>query len=282
MLARLSARFDLVKAYFAGDRNFHFSIPNLLVNGVFKSPCTRIGPRFIESITEADPYLVVRVRSVSKPLYWPCELPLFFLYKVVAECFYTYDWHFYEVPETKVSEGDVVLDCGAAEGIFSLRVVDRASLVAAFEPLPLFVNTLRKTFAGHKNVSLVPCALGDAGGEGYLAGDPMLGAVNPNGEGLPIRVTTIDRWVGETGHRVDFIKADLEGYETKVLKGAAETIRRYGPRIAITVYHPGNDWNEMLARLRALVPEYNYRIKGLSYNGGHARPVMLHCWVGKG
>lgn len=77
---------------------------------------------------------------------------------------------------------------------------------------------------------------------------------------------------------MDLIKGDLESFELEVLHGDKETIKRYKPKIAFTVYHPRNDWKQILFFLRGLVPEYAYRIKGLSYNGKQARPVMIHLW----
>jgi len=252
----------------------------MLINGVVKLPCTRIGPRFIESITASEDaeFLLIKIKSIEMPLYWPYVLPLFDLYKVVTESFYSLDWHFYEVPETQVEAGDTVLDCGAAEGIFSLRVQAKAESVVAFEPLPIFGKSLHKTFANCSNVTVVSCALGDTEGEAYLKGGSLYGSVTSEKSGSPIYITTVDRWADTTGRSVQYIKGDLEGFELNVLKGAAETIQRYKPKIALTVYHPGNDWQEILAYLQRLVPDYQYRIKGISYNEAYPRPIMLHCW----
>ena len=81
---------------------------------------------------------------------------------------------------------------------------------------------------------------------------------------------------------MNYIKSDLESFDHKVLQGGAETIRPDKPKIAITVYRPGNNWREIFDFCRNMVPKYAYRVKGLSYNGKYARPVMLHLWPGKG
>ena len=166
--------------------------------GVARPRCTRLGRRFVSGISEDNDHLVVHIRSVKSPLYWPKEYPLFDLYKVITEAFCEDDWHFYEVPETRVEPGDVVLDCGAAEGIFALRVQDRAARIVAFEPLPRFVASMRRTFAGDPNVSVVPQALGAAEGTAVLAGDSLYGCVVDQGQGTPIRITTIDRSAQES------------------------------------------------------------------------------------
>ncbi|MDD5079048.1 MAG: FkbM family methyltransferase [Candidatus Omnitrophica bacterium] len=280
MLNKLFSRFNLINAYGSATRNFPFSVRELL-QGILKKPCTRIGPRFIESIdgpSNGNDYLRVKIRSVSTPLYWPCTLPLFDLYKVVTECFYDSDWHYYETPETRVELGDVVFDCGAAEGMFTLRVLEQAGRIIIFEPQPVFVASLIRTFGGDKKVMILPSALGSKEGNTFLSGGSLYGTVSNDPAGVPIQITTIDKFVEREGCRVDFIKGDLESFEFNVLKGAQNTIKKYAPKIALTVYHSGNDWLQILCFLRSLVPEYAYKLKGLSYNGGKARPVMLHCW----
>jgi len=171
---------------------------------------------------------------------------------------------------------------GASEGIFSLRVLEQAGRVVVFEPLPLFVSSLKHTFAQSSKVIIVPHALGSTEGEAFLEGDSLYGRViegTQSRRGLPVKVSTIDKWVKDTRSKVDFIKGDLESSELEVLRGAKETIKRYKPKIAFTVYHPGNNWKQILSFLRGLVPEYAYRIKGLSYSGKQARPVMIHLWA---
>jgi len=273
----LSLRLGLLRGYLARSRDFPFNKVDLL-KGLMRIPCTLAGPKFIESVSEEEEFLLVKLRPLPMALYWPRVLPLFDLYKVITECFREDDWHFYEIPETRVSPGDVVLDCGAAEGLFSLRVAQRASRVIAFEPLPLFHSSLQQTFAQVSNVTIVPCALGSHERDAYINGTSLYGHVVEYAGGTPIKIISIDRWVESAASRVDFIKGDLESSEVEVLRGAAETIRRFAPKIALTVYHPGNDWREILGLVRSLVPNYAYRLKGLSFNENKARPVMIHLW----
>ena len=274
----IADRLTLARAYFSPTRDFPFAAGEV-ARGILKEPCTRIGPRFVRSMEEDGDYLVVHIAGIGTPLYWPRALPLFDLYKVITESFYAADWHFYEAPETQVRPGDVVVDCGAAEGIFSLRVVERAGRVVAFEPLPMFGESLRRTFAGCPNVTVEPFAVGSSVGEARLAGGSLYGVITSGADGAPIHITTIDTWAARAQSRVDFIKADVESFEMEALRGASETIRAYRPRLAITVYHEGNNWREIRDFLLGLCPDYKTRVKGLSYFGAVARPVMIHAWT---
>lgn len=280
LLRKLPRRLRLLRGYLSPRRNFPISFRELIWDGVAKPPCTFIGRRFVERIDHKADYLVVKLREVATPLYWPAKLPLADLYKVLTECFYDPDWHFYEAPETQVEGGDFVLDCGAAEGVFSLRIADRAARIASFEPLPLFTHSLQKTFASCDNVEVVPMALGDCTGKAFLTDDSLYSSISSDA-GIPIEMTTIDAWTSNVDLGVDFIKADVEGGEHNLILGAAETIRSCRPKIALTVYHHQNDWQQILYLLKQLVPEYKHRVKGLSADNGQTLPVMLHCWLNK-
>jgi hypothetical protein len=45
--------------------------------------------------------------------------------------------------------------------------------------------------------------------------------------------------------KVDFIKMDIEGAEQQVLRGTEESISRFKPKLAITVYHSLKDFWEI-------------------------------------
>ena len=51
-------------------------------------------------------------------------------------------------------------------------------------------------------------------------------------------ITTIDDFVkGNNLSRVDFIKADIEGFERHMLAGAQETLARFSPKLELCTYN---------------------------------------------
>ncbi|GBR76374.1 hypothetical protein NO2_0935 [Candidatus Termititenax persephonae] len=58
------------------------------------------------------------------------------------------------------------------------------------------------------------------------------------------------------------LKMDIEGSELEALTGAAETIKRYRPELAICVYHRGNDLVEVPRYIKSLNPNYKCLLGG--------------------
>jgi hypothetical protein len=106
---------------------------------LFAPTCTVFGGRRIERVEPAaDNTNAVWIKGLQRPLYLPAEFDLQFLHRVLAEETYSWNWHYYQVRQTRVERGDVVLDCGAAEGFFSLKAIEQgAGRVICIESHPI-------------------------------------------------------------------------------------------------------------------------------------------------
>jgi hypothetical protein len=63
-----------------------------------------------------------------------------------------------------------------------------------------------------------------------------------NAQFIEVPLTTVDKMVDELHlTRVDFIKMDIEGAEQRAFVGAANTIAKFRPRMALCVYHIKGD-----------------------------------------
>jgi len=60
--------------------------------------------------------------------------------------------------------------------------------------------------------------------------------------------------------RVDFIKMDIEGAEIPALKGAAETIKKFKPKLAISAYHKADDLVAIPKLIRSIRDDYHFYI----------------------
>lgn len=236
---------------------------------------TQIAQRYILSINEEDEYMVIYLDGLETPLYWPKYMPYKHALVAIAEILEKSHWHFYEIHETHVHEGDIVLDCGAAEGLFGMSVLGRARQVYFIEPHPAFIASLHRTTYGKSHCIIIPCALDSSSGTARLTDDSISSQVASEGK-YEVKTDTIDNLFLSQNIRVDYIKADVEGKETELLQGAKQTIERYHPRIAVTTYHDGQDPREILSLALSFVPEYRFKFKGIAQNGN---PIMLHLWT---
>ena len=105
----LSHRIAMIRAYSGADSDTRPPLAELL-RGLSRAPSSVRAPRYIRDVATVEGYLVVRLAGVERPLYWPRELPLHDLHMVIAEAYCETDWHYYEVPETRIRPGDTVLD----------------------------------------------------------------------------------------------------------------------------------------------------------------------------
>jgi FkbM family methyltransferase len=65
---------------------------------------------------------------------------------------------------------------------------------------------------------------------------------------------------------ITFIKMDIEGAEIEAIKGAANTIKKNKPKLAISVYHKSSDIFEIPLIVHKICPEYKLYLRHLSNN----------------
>jgi FkbM family methyltransferase len=240
--------------------------------------CQTIAAREIVAVDDEGDALGVRLRGLPFPLLFPKEMDFYHLQQVIAESHNAHDWHYYEIPETRVRAGDVVADCGAAEGLFAAVAAERAARVYAIEPLPRFVSLLRRTFATVPSVTVLPVAVHARDGVMRLSAGTLDSALTAgDGPGATeVVVRSLDSLAREWPAPPTYIKADLEGADVAALEGARGVIAESTPRIAITTYHEADHAGRIEALLRDVDPRYVVRVKGIA---DHGCPVMLHAWV---
>jgi len=136
---------------------------------------------------------------------------------------------------------------------------------------------LKRTFANIDNVKVIDEAVGERIGKTYFTQGGIASSISEAKTDCEVRINTIDNFCSANATQVNFIKADIEGYEMQLLVGAKEAISQYKPKIAITVYHEQNDVEKIRSYLKKLVPEYKFKTKGITESVKNS--VMLHVWV---
>ncbi|MEM1981923.1 MAG: FkbM family methyltransferase [Candidatus Hadarchaeales archaeon] len=158
-----------------------------------------------------------------------------------------YHWKVYE-KYFEPEKGDVVVDCGANVGMFSLkaaRKVGKDGLVIALEPEKANVNLLRRNVEanGFENVIIVQKAVSNRRGKIrlYLSpGSPGSHTIIKREKGCfeIVEADTLDNILSEIGlTKVNFLKIDVEGAEKEVLEGAEKTLNSPNIKVSVAAYH---------------------------------------------
>lgn len=155
-----------------------------------------------------------------------------------------------------IPEDGVVLDVGAHAGQFAkqfARLAPRGH-VYSFEPGSYALSILRIAVRLNRlgNVTVLGMGLGEEPGElklsipvkssgSYGFGLAHMGAAGEEEGGRrlvsqSVPITTLDLFAEQRGlDRVDFIKADIEGWELRLLKGGSRMLERFRPTLLLEV-----------------------------------------------
>jgi len=152
-----------------------------------------------------------------------------------------------------VAADAVVFDIGAHAGQFTKLFARMApqGRVFAFEPSAYARSILKPALAWNRirNVEIVPMGLSDADGELALRtpikrhGGMGFGLAHFGDEAADrpvmeqtVRLTTLDGFMrAQALRRLDFIKADVEGWEAHVLRGGGATLAAHKPALFLEV-----------------------------------------------
>jgi FkbM family methyltransferase len=151
-------------------------------------------------------------------------------------------WHERCYDAIAVEHPRCVVDVGANIGVFSLYQVmlKHAEQVIAFEPSPEVFPRLAKNIELNniKNIRAVNAAVGETQGTLSFA-ESRISANGRVSETGPLKVPCVrlDE-VLEDVPIIDILKVDTEGYETHVLRGASETLKKT-VRIVLELHYPG-------------------------------------------
>lgn len=158
--------------------------------------------------------------------------------------------------------GDVVLDVGGFRGETAIVFADRVGpqgKVFAFEPVAASYQTMIENVRANGLDGIVTavnkgCSSVSRNARviSAAAGAPWSYVCEGDGT-VDVELVSIDDFVRASGLRkVDFIKADVEGFECDVLKGARWVLQSFKPKLAIALYHKSSDLVEIPRLVRSL------------------------------
>jgi len=184
--------------------------------------------------------------------------------------------------EIDVVEKDVVIDCGVGWGdtaIYFASKTGKEGAVYCFDILNEALDALNeqlKVNPSIKNITPELYALSDIDDEDVFISMPSTGAhITTAHSGNTTKTITIDSYANRNNLRsIDFIKMDIEGSEVKALKGAEKTIKKYKPKLAISIYHKWDDLREIPNLINNFRDDYLFYLDCTTGFGGEA---VLYC-----
>ena len=175
--------------------------------------------------------------------------------------------------DVTVKKEDIVIDAGAWIGDFSAYSASLGAICYAFEPVNENFKLLSKTALLNDNLIIpVQKGLSNTEGEIYISAkgssSSIISSVKETTD-EKIKITTLDNFIVQNSlQRVDFIKADIEGAERLMLKGATNILKKFAPKLAICTYHLPDDPEVLDQIIKDANPAYEIR---------HLRHKLMAC-----
>ena len=186
----------------------------------------------------------------------------------------------------RVEPGDIALDLGGCYGDTSMVFAHDAGpegKVLVYEFIPQNIEVIKKNLSINPDlkdrVTIVPHPVWDESDKATYFKDA--GAKSrisfEEFEGMDGSTTTlsVDDCVERYGlERVDFIKTDVEGAEPWALRGAEKTLRKYRPKLAVSIYHGMGDFTGLVKQIHDMNLGYKFYIDHATI---HASETVLFC-----
>jgi FkbM family methyltransferase len=170
------------------------------------------------------------------------------------------------VVDAMVQPGQVVVDVGAAWGLYSARfahLVGRAGIVHAFEPNPTYAPPLKSLARSTPQLRVHLRALSDHVGAATLHVPEianslvhemaMLSSPTERGWGVGAEWPVVLDRLDNVATQADFVKCDVEGHELAVLAGAPKLLASHPPvLVEVEQRHHDEPLSEVFAAFRAM------------------------------
>ncbi|WP_051685584.1 FkbM family methyltransferase [Clostridium sp. KNHs205] len=165
------------------------------------------------------------------------------------------------------NDNEVFVDCGALDlqtcENFVGNCNKKIKTIYAFEPDEENIKICKeKRIAKNLEVEILPYGVWSSDGELFFKAVGA-GTSRIDVEGNEkIEVRRIDSLLID--QPISFIKMDIEGAEQEALKGAEQVIKKYKPKLAISVYHKPEDFLTIPKIIHDYVPEYKLYLRHYS------------------
>lgn len=197
----------------------------------------------------------------------------------LADCYKAIcDRQYFEKDIIPHNTDEVFIDGGCYDGRTIRQFIDWCGgdyrKIFAFEPDKISYERIAERISDEKirDVKLYNRGLWSRETELTFNEDGSQGARISEAGAATIKTISIDEAV--ENEKVTFIKLDVEGAEYETLLGAKETIRKYRPKMAISVYHKPEDIFELPELILSMDDSYKFYLKHYQLSPNE---TILYC-----
>lgn len=187
----------------------------------------------------------------------------------------------------------VFVDCGGYVGDtieqYLWKMDGQFGKIISFEPDLSNVSAMSKRVKRLKeewnlkdeDIEILPFGVSDVEVKGFVSkynanhglGSKLSDATELNENVEEVKIVKLDDVIS---CKVDFLKADIESYEYRMIKGASNIIKNDKPMLAICIYHNGADFFQIPLMIKEMVPDYKFAVRQHSYD---LDDTVLYAWV---
>jgi FkbM family methyltransferase len=169
-------------------------------------------------------------------------------------------------------EGEVFVDVGGFDGQTSRQFIERCpdySAIHFFECDKTNLNNAKYCLSQYRDIAYYEIALSDRKELLKFTSNGSCSRIDSRGQ----IILEADKMDNILSGPASFIKMDIEGYEVKALSGAKETIDANHPRLAVSVYHNGDDLWQIPRQVLSVRDDYMLYLR--HYTEGVDETVMF-------
>ena len=190
---------------------------------------------------------------------------------------------YFDLPYLRYEDEEIFVDVGCFDGFTSLNfaraVGDRYSHIYAFEANPALYNRCKENMRNLKNCTVYNQGVWNKSdsldfyespddSEFYFTLSEHNGYQHYHqGENWlqhKVDVVPLDDVLSD--EKITFIKMDIEGAEGEALEGAKKIIRKYKPKLAISLYHRKDDITDLPALVLDACSDYKLYIRNYTFS----------------
>lgn len=168
--------------------------------------------------------------------------------------------------------GEVFVDVGAYDGYTTeafIKLSPKFHKVFLFEPEEKNMKVAKERLSRFDNIIYHQLGLSNRKESLRFDTSGSSSKITQDGD-VTIDVNKLDDIIDE---RVSFIKMDIEGAEPQAIEGAKETIAKYHPKLAISVYHRKDDFWTIAQQILSVREDYKIYLR--HYTEGISETIMF-------